>query len=1577
MHKCSFVDRVLSVLLALCICTTICIIDTSADSQSNQRAMIKYFENQGASAIGENITEADLRLFGLFISNFYTPYETVIDTSGNSEESNFTQVVRDVCAFLLGYADTESMSTENTEIADKFAASIITTVQQTSKQLKLRVNGVMQEGGVTWTAWLLHNTDKVEMLDDLGNVWFTFDSSANSMSKSAFCDMATMIALSAGDDAAKAYLTAEDNEQSVKMLYVDAFGDIIDGQGTVIIPACINPYTYTMDGSKLPINNAFYMGGLLSSLHKLEYDYNKEYSSLDYSLGFMDGAGDNDALLMHLKSGGRTSVLSPYICTLRTTYGNRESTTSFENGGSFTSKAQTRMIVQAYGDLNSTVGNFFTKFLNIGNGKYDNAIKSRTKHVETVSENVIQDVYIINKNTAGTFDFSNAVKQELFTATKPEDAFAEATNLSDIGQASVLWNPGYQAYLKDITTGNSYDVDDFILVDDAEAVHNHVYYYDYAIEDIGRQLTTAAGTSGKLQKADRLNLWAEIFYAYMMYYDQLNPNLPSVVVTDALSTALTSITGTNLTDDALNKQNAELANKLMKRMMVFTNEGRNEEKGNLVIGFVDSFLLGLHRSMLGLKSTDIANVSNADNRMFGFVSPVSIPSLSEVPITSQILEYYRTIYAVLFIIAVVAALFLLLLRLRTATEVIATVLLTAFCLLIPQTLLDSVIQLTNTAVDKLYSDRFTYWALIQHQQDLREEAEATAAGVEDYDTSVTKAFSDVSAYYNASDGIQLRWMAAKKGNNFSEVTGNSTVSETTIPGLNTFKWLFSGYLKQESYSGDPMATYVYRTYASLADAAKTSYDNINGMTAQVRVPNNTVGFTPQTGNSEYTSTSKSFYKTVPLASSVVTDAINNSVNATSLSGGLTIGTTPDAYEEAWIYLSESPYYYFYNVLKTECGEGENFLNNFLSDNVYKTTTDGQAKGALKDFLDLEGLCTNVIPYMTSANAVVNTWVERYGITPDNYKGNGISDEQINKMWNLYCPWVDSLYDLDCAADTVTVWNETIPVADAFNPSYYYDVKTDMGRQMIFSESERIIAGVNGNDLTTVERKLLQVTTQTYEDLRYLANYAQFDSEAVITAAAMAATFNFNRVFSETSVTGDGITLYPQGYELKTFNLDAYLRLILLNNTGTSVFSTTDIYETVLDDGGCLAGLGLVLYDVIALWLLPTAKLLIVLLTFCASLLFAGYLILQKPQKILALAWKDLIMPPVIFGLVTTAYAGVVALLMGNGLDLYVGSRTGSFVTNSIGVTIFTLIIVSLVLVFAYWKLVKTQVKDIIAYGAIVKDSVKAVVSEIGHAVSSVASGEGKATAVGASTVLSTAGATKQAISKVNAWDAKRKANSKSNDSTATEDVAGDTKENGTTNTESLHDTTTATQAEVRANRAAQDNSELTECSEHGSAELEASIQGTPIEHTGNFANTIDAAFEKANNAVAHERELQKTAQVNEAQTAEVTLNRDAEQVETAEKVATENVKHMQERRSVKAKHDMTHTNMHNETDKLVTTTTTYTNAELKEKVSKASEDNEIQTVDTGTVAQAETDAKAAVQNAGLQEQDTGSTKHRG
>ena len=60
------------------------------------------------------------------------------------------------------------------------------------------------------------------------------------------------------------------------------------------------------------------------------------------------------------------------------------------------------------------------------------------------------------------------------------------------------------------------------------------------------------------------------------------------------------------------------------------------------------------------------------------------------------------------------------------------------------------------------------------------------------------------------------------------------------------------------------------------------------------------------------------------------------------------------------------------------------------------------------------------------------------------------------------------------------------------------------------------------DVTEVEKKINNVLEDTYIDMRYLANYAAFDDEVLLTAAAMMATFNFNQEFSQSGIFNSSI-----------------------------------------------------------------------------------------------------------------------------------------------------------------------------------------------------------------------------------------------------------------------------------------------------------------------------------------------------------------------------------------------------------------------------------------------------------------------
>lgn len=395
--------------------------------------------------------------------------------------------------------------------------------------------------------------------------------------------------------------------------------------------------------------------------------------------------------------------------------------------------------------------------------------------------------------------------------------------------------------------------------------------------------------------------------------------------------------------------------------------------------------------------------------------------------------------------------------------------------------------------------------------------------------------------------------------------------------------------------------------------------------------------------------------------------------------------------------TESPYYYFYSVLKSQYDSNiSSFKKSLLNTNIYKIspdenallTTGRNATNAIRDFLDLEGLFTDIIPYLNDANKYVSDWqavngteIEQYNfeyevddtgnatVTATN-TGSGASSASdyaravkkknaMNKVWNMYSPWVDSLYDGDVFNERVTVGGSKVLILDSLNPTSYMQV----GRPMIFSEADMIIKGYNYSILTDVEKRIQAVLENTYKDLLYLVNYYDLDDNTLISAAAMYATFNFNAEFSTNKFFGNSVTLYPQGFELRNFNYDAFMRLALLNATGENIFDDTDLYERVLSKTSIFTGLALIICDLIACVVIPALKFVIIVSLLFLGLLLCITLVVNPPEKIFNSIMKSTVLPTFLFMTLNVIFAWVMSLIIGEGLTAYVGSKTVNFATN--------------------------------------------------------------------------------------------------------------------------------------------------------------------------------------------------------------------------------------------------------------------------------------------------------------------------
>ena len=204
----------------------------------------------------------------------------------------------------------------------------------------------------------------------------------------------------------------------------------------------------------------------------------------------------------------------------------------------------------------------------------------------------------------------------------------------------------------------------------------------------------------------------------------------------------------------------------------------------------------------------------------------------------------------------------------------------------------------------------------------------------------------------------------------------------------------------------------------------------------------------------------------------------------------------------------------------------------------------------------------------------------------------------------------------------------------------------------------------------------------------LVNYYDFDDEVLITAAAMLATFNFNKEFSQYNLIGESHMLYPQSFELKNFNYDSFLRLTLMNSTGESLMGEKDLYVRILDKTSFFTGVFLIVKDILAVYVIPALKLSILLALVVLGLLLCLTCVINPPEKLVDSVLTSLVYPALLFGLACVTFSFIVSLFVGEGLTYYVGGSGLSLATNDPTITIVMLIVVDVVFIICLIKILK-------------------------------------------------------------------------------------------------------------------------------------------------------------------------------------------------------------------------------------------------------------------------------------------------
>lgn len=421
-------------------------------------------------------------------------------------------------------------------------------------------------------------------------------------------------------------------------------------------------------------------------------------------------------------------------------------------------------------------------------------------------------------------------------------------------------------------------------------------------------------------------------------------------------------------------------------------------------------------------------------------------------------------------------------------------------------------------------------------------------------------------------------------------------------------------------------------------------------------------------------------------------------------------------------MSESPFYYFAFSLYDQGldptpGASGGYKNLVLKkDNAgyfYNNEAKGNGLGEMKDFLDMRGLFTYVIPYLRQGNDIVREWDEVYGIKL--YDGVSTKEEDLNddslnqpenaelkqktwhnvnvaRLYSIYTPWVDLLYDSKYAKpEVINVMGERKEIKDPLNPASY-----PKNRPMIFSRSEMVNLGYKEGDLTKVEKKILAVQDKAQERMFDLLDYYSFNDNVVDAAVAMELTFIFNREFSDMGVFNtDGVVLYPQNFEMTDFSNDAYLRLILSNSTGDTLYENTKkgFYMDVVENSSTLVGVMLIIVDIACEYVLPIVKVITLIGLVILAFLLGLTIILKLKDKPWVYASEHWVLPLFKFLASTILFSYAVALLMPVGT----GNISGSKISIQLGdptVAMGVVVLLVGVMCYVYYKIMRDILRSV-------------------------------------------------------------------------------------------------------------------------------------------------------------------------------------------------------------------------------------------------------------------------------------------
>lgn len=411
---------------------------------------------------------------------------------------------------------------------------------------------------------------------------------------------------------------------------------------------------------------------------------------------------------------------------------------------------------------------------------------------------------------------------------------------------------------------------------------------------------------------------------------------------------------------------------------------------------------------------------------------------------------------------------------------------------------------------------------------------------------------------------------------------------------------------------------------------------------------------------------------------------NNSINDNADSYNRNDRTTV-SYQIPYLLTTESPIYYFYNVVKdsfpttvtigqlinrlqgevTKDKENNNIRHNFMyatkikSDNdngkepdIYENSDSYRlssiATGYVRDILDLEEMFRNTIPYLYQMEMVTGGFDGDSGILIDD-KGNTLKiSSELNyyegekQSWIYRCNWATKIMENPSYSKPAycrTADGKKHLVNNPLLPESY-------PREMVFSEAQKNAMGLSDGDLTLVELKCIEVNKEVSKQWTLLINYAStkgITKEVLMRQMATDATMTFSREFSSTGIIDTTYELHPQSLDLRYLSFDVIAKMLVLNASQNTSYIYGDTMSTVIDQADLVTAILLLFATLLSTAIIPFLRMVLMAIIFYLGFL-ATIRSLFANRKYKAQIMCGQIISNLIFMFITLAYFGIICIM---------------------------------------------------------------------------------------------------------------------------------------------------------------------------------------------------------------------------------------------------------------------------------------------------------------------------------------------